>query len=260
MTVRFIQSPALAGLTLHIRHGFFGRLGGVSTGAFASLNVANKSGDDPANVAENRKRALETLGVGPSALVTVSQVHSAKAVTVDAPFPAGARPDADAIVTNKPGLALGVLTADCAPILICDPQAHVCAAVHAGWRGAVLGIVEAAVEQMVRLGAEPSRMVAAIGPCLSKASFEVGPDLVDQVLASTPWAESLVSPGEGDRSFFDLKAYLLGRMARVGLARLEALEDDTLAQQDVYFSHRGAQRQGFTATGRNLSAILLLPG
>jgi YfiH family protein len=155
---------------------------------------------------------------------------------------------------------LGVLTADCAPILICDPHAEVCAAVHAGWRGAVGGVVESAIEHMVKLGADPARMSAAVGPCLSQASFEVGPDLVDQVLQVSPWAGHLFVAGDGDRSQFDLKAYLVGRMTRAGLARLEAMEDDTLTRQDRFFSHRGAQRAGLSTTGRNLSAIMLLPG
>ncbi|MEZ5938120.1 MAG: peptidoglycan editing factor PgeF [Hyphomonadaceae bacterium] len=259
-TPDFTEAPSLGGLTLHVRHAFFGRRGGVSGGPFESLNCAYGSGDDLDHVMTNRARACAVLGAPPEKLVTVNQVHSARAVLAgDGPFPAGARPEADAIVSSTPGLALAILTADCAPILICDPAAGVAAAVHAGWRGAVDGVVEAATEAMVGLGADPSRMIAAIGPCLSQTSFEVGPDLVDRVLDISPWAETMFEPGDGDRSHFDLKKYLAGRMTRLGMSRVDALADDTLAEPDRYFSHRGAQKRGEPTAGRNLSVIMLLP-
>lgn len=190
-----LEAPALKRFSLHIRHGFFGRRGGVSSGAFKSLNCALGSGDASEKVAENRRRACLALGLSGPRLALVRQVHSARAVRTIDVFAQGEAPEADAVVTSVPGLALGVLTADCAPVLLCDPHAGVIGAAHAGWRGAVSGVLEAAIDAMAELGADPSHTVAAIGPCLSQASFEVGPDLVEAVLEASPWAENSSSRG-----------------------------------------------------------------
>ncbi len=253
-----IEAPALKRFSMHLRHGFFGRQGGVSDGVYKSLNCGLGTGDAFANVSENRNRVCAALGLRSNSLATLAQVHSSRAVIVDTPFAPGTAPEADALVTNRPGVALGALAADCAPILLCDPEAGVIAAIHAGWRGAVLGVIESAVDLMATLGAEPDRTTAAIGPCLSQASFEVGPDLVDKVLDASPWAETLFEPGAGDRQHFDLKRYALGRLTRLGVAHVDALADDTLSEPDLYFSYRHSSRAGIAETGRNVSAITLV--
>jgi YfiH family protein len=185
-------------------------------------------------------------------------VHSAKAVIAKGPWSLGDMPEADGMATDQPGLVLGVLAADCAPVLLCDPHAGVIGAAHAGWRGAVGGVVESTMEAMQLLGSDPSNTVAAVGPCLSQASFEVGPDLYDAVMDATPWAEHLFEPGQGDRQYFDLKRYVLARLARLGVSHADALADDTLTEPDVYFSHRGMIRRGEADYGRNISAIMLV--
>lgn len=257
-TPPFLEAPALKRFSMHVQHGFFGRAGGTSEGIFRSLNCGYGSRDQSEKVRENRRRASQALGGSPDRLVTVHQVHSARAITVSAPFPVGQVPEADALVTNTPGLILGALAADCAPVLLCDPHAGVVAAVHAGWKGAVGGIIESAVEAMMALGADPGRMAAAVGPCLTQASFEVGPDLVEKVLDASPWAEPLFDAGAGDRQQFDLKRYALGKLSRLGVAHVDALADDTLSDPAGYFSSRRASQNGEPDYGRNLSAIMLL--
>ena len=254
----FEESPALKRFSMHTRHGFFGRQGGVSTGVYKSLNCGPGSGDEPARVVENRKRVCLALGGSIDRLATPRQVHSAKVVATDKAFAPTERPECDGLVTRQPGLMLGVLAADCAPILICDPHNGVIAAVHAGWRGAVGGVLEAAIEAMGALGADPGKTSAAVGPCLSQSSFEVGPDVIDAVLNATPWADHLFEPGQGDRKHMDLKRYCAGRLTRMGVANIETLADDTLTQPDAYFSHRGAVKAGDKDCGRNMSAIMLL--
>lgn len=254
----FEEAPALKRFTLHVRHGFFGRNGGVSSGVYKSLNCGPGSGDDPAKVLENRRRVCHALGAMPERLATPRQIHSAKAVITETAYAPNDRPECDALVTKRPGLLLGILAADCAPILICDPHNGVIAAIHAGWRGAVGGVIESAVGAMEQIGGDPSKMAAGVGPCLSQSSFEVGPDLADAVLDATPWAEILFEPGEGDRQFFDLKRYCLGRLARCGVAHMDALADDTLTQPDAYFSHRASVKAGDRDCGRNMSGIMLL--
>jgi len=252
------EAPGLKRYSMHLRHGFFGRRGGASTGIYKSLNCGHGSADEQPRVAENRRRVALALGGTPGNLITLHQSHSNQAVTTDKPFPPGQSPQADAVVTDRPGLVLGALAADCAPVMLCDPEAGVIAAVHAGWRGAVSGVLEGAVEAMIRLGADPVRMTAAVGPCLSQASFEVGPDLVDAVLDASAWAEFLFEPGAGDRQHFDLKGYARGRLTRLGVAHVDSLADDTLTQPELYFSHRRAVRAGEPDCGRNISAIMLL--
>jgi polyphenol oxidase len=254
-----LAAPALERLSMHVRHGFFGRRGGVSHGGFRSLNCGLGTTDNPDHVAENRARVCRALGASPDRLASLRQVHSATVVTLAPGSDLAARPEADALVTRTPGLVLGVLAADCAPVLAVDPHAAVIGAAHAGWRGATAGVADAMIDAMQALGADPGRIVAAIGPCLSQASFEVGPDLVDAVLEASPWAEPFFTPGAGGRSQFDLKAYLSGRLARSGVGHVEALAEDTLTQPEHYFSYRGARAANQADYGRNLSAIVLLP-
>jgi YfiH family protein len=254
----FEEAPALKRFSMHVRHGFFGRRGGVSTGVYGSLNCGHGSGDDPEKVTENRRRFCQALGSSFENLASPRQIHSAKAIATDKAYGPNERPECDALVTKRPGLLLGVLTADCAPIVLCDPHNGVIAAIHAGWRGAVGGVIESTVEVMGQLGADPSKTVAGVGPCLSQQSFEVGPDLADAVLDATPWAEHLFAAGQGDRQYFDLKRYCLGRLARLGISHMDALADDTLTQPEDYFSHRASVKAGQRDCGRNITGIMLL--
>lgn len=254
----FEEAPAIGRYSMHVRHGFFGRRGGVSTGVYSSLNCGPGSGDEPDKVLENRRRVCLALGADLEQLAAPRQIHSSRAVVAERAFSPNERPECDALVTRRPGLLLGVLAADCAPIVLCDPHNGVIGAVHAGWRGAVGGVIESTVEAMGLLGADPGRMAAGVGPCLSQSSFEVGPDLVEAVIDSSPWAEYLFTPGKGDRRHFDLKRYCLARLARLGVAHMDALADDTLTQPALYFSHRASVQAGERDCGRNMTGIMLL--
>jgi YfiH family protein len=256
--VPVLTSPLLAGLP-GVRHGFFTRQGGVSEDLFDSLNVGLGSGDDPARVAENRARAAAALGGGAETLATCYQVHSASAVIADAPF-RRERPQADAVVTRSPGVICGALAADCAPVLIADPQARVVAAVHAGWRGALAGVVASAVAAMAELGAEPARMSAAVGPCIGPESYEVGLDFLEAFSTHDPANARFFTPGAiTEKRLFDLPGYVLSRLAAAGVAHAEWIGRDTLAEPDWFFSNRRAVHRGEGDYGRLLSAITLDP-
>ncbi len=246
------------GRASRVRHGFFTPEGGVSGGLYASLNCGAGSKDDPDKVAENRARALGRLDAGDLALLTVYQVHSPTAVVVDRPFAPGARPKADAMVSRTPGLALAVLTADCAPVLFAEPAAGVIGAAHAGWRGALDGVVEATVAAMAELGAEPSRIAACVGPAIGPTSYEVGPEFPAPFLARD----------DGDRRFFataaraghfmfDLPGYVRARLGAAGVGRIDDLGRDTRTEATQFFSYRRATLQGEPDYGRQLSAIAL---
>jgi YfiH family protein len=256
--VPFLTSPLLAELP-GVRHAFFTRQGGVSQGLFESLNVGVGSGDDPARVAENRMRAASAMGQDAAALATCYQIHSATAVIAQAPFGAE-RPQADAVVTRTPGVICGALAADCAPVLIADPQAQIVAAVHAGWRGALAGVVGAAVESMVALGGEPGRMSAAVGPCIGPASYEVGLEFQEAFVAADAANDCFFAPGAWpEKRLFDLPAYVLSRLAAAGVARAEWTGRDTLAEEAWFFSNRRAVHRRERDYGRLLSAISLEP-
>jgi YfiH family protein len=248
-----LAAPALAALP-GVRHGFFGRAGGVSTGIYASLNASLGSKDDPAAVAENLARIAACLALPPDRVVRLHQIHSARAVVVERPWQ-GARPEADALVTRTPGLALAVSTADCAPVLLSDPDAGVIAAAHAGWRGALAGVIEATLDAMTSLGADPRAVIAAIGPCISQAAYEVGPDFKAQFLAQSPGNAALFRDGAGDRSHFDLPGYVTRRLARAGVGRVEVLPACTFSVPEAWFSHRRAMKRGEGDYGCNLSVI-----
>jgi YfiH family protein len=252
-----LASPLLAALP-GVRHGFFTRQGGVSRGLYASLNVGRGSGDAPADVAENRARAARALDGDPAALVTAYQVHSARAVVAAAPF-GPEPPHADALVTRTPGRVCGALAADCAPVLIADPEARVVAAVHAGWRGALGGVVEAAVQAMIAEGAAPERMVAAVGPCIGPTSYEVGMEFFDAFVAASFLNARFFAAGAGpQKRLFDLPAYVLARLAAAGVARAEWIGRDTLTEEAWFFSNRRAVHRGEGDYGRLLSAIMLV--
>lgn len=245
-----------------VRHAFFTRTGGVSGGIYDSLNLGQGSRDDPEAVARNRRRCAGWFGRPVEALHVAWQVHSADTLSVHAPWAAGERPRGDAVATARPGVICGALHADCAPVLLVDAEARVVAAAHAGWRGAVGGIVESAVAAMERLGARRERMVAAVGPCIGPESYEVGEDFRAAVLAAAPEAEPLftaelapdIDPG---RRRFDLPAFVLDRLGRAGVERAEAFGRDTCAEPDLFFSNRRAVRAGEGDYGRLLSAVVL---
>jgi len=251
----FLTAPALAGLP----HGFFTRRGGVSEGRFASLNCSLSSPDDPEAVRENRARAMRAIGADPASLSGLFQVHGVEVATVTAPFAHGDRPRADGAVTDRPGVTLGIVTADCGPVLLADPRAGVVGACHAGWRGALSGVLEATIAAMERLGARRDGIAAALGPCIRQASYEVGPDLRDALLAADPDGDRFLVPGRRDGHWrFDMAALILARLRAAGVAA-EALPNDTLAEEDLFFSHRRRTLEGGGPIGHQLSAIAL-PG
>jgi len=242
-----------------IRHGFFTRAGGVSLGVYASLNCGFGSRDDRAAVAENRRVAAAQLGLDPERLVTCHQVHGTTAITVDEPWQGPPNPRADGMVTKVPGIALGVLAADCAPILLADPEARIIGAAHGGWRGALAGIAEATVAAMAALGAEPRRIRAGIGPCIGQQSYEVGPEFHAAFAAADRASLAFFVPAERTGHFrFDLGGYIALRLARLGLAAVERAPYDTAADEALFFSYRRACRQGEADYGRGLAAIALV--
>jgi YfiH family protein len=243
---------------LRAPHGFFTRAGGVSAGPFASLNCSLSGQDDRDRVLENRARAARAVGVDPDRLVGLTQVHSADAVAVTAAWAPGAGPRADAMVTDRSGLALGIVTADCAPILFADAAAGVVGAAHAGWRGAVLGVIEATIEAMQALGADPARIVAAVGPCIGQDSYEVAADLRDAVLARNPADAVFFAPGRRDARWqFDLPGYCAGRLRRAGVGDVVVTGVDTLTEEARFFSHRRRTLGGGGPIGHQISVIVL---
>ena len=234
-----------------IPHGFLGRRGGVSRGVHAGLNVGWGSDDERGAVAENRARAVAAVLPG-AALVTVHQVHSAEVVTVSAPWPDDQRPQADALVTDRPGLLLGVLTADCAPVLLADAQAGVIGAAHAGWKGALAGVTDATIAAMEALGANRTRIAAAIGPCIAQASYEVGLDFVARF---GPANARFFTPGRAGHAQFDLEGYVAMRLTAAGIATVERLSLDTYADESRFYSYRRATHRSEADYGREISVI-----
>ena len=242
-----------------ISHGFFTRMGGVSDGIYGSLNCGYGSGDERGKVAENRARVAESLGAKTPDILTAYQVHSASAVIVESPFSPDNAPQADALVTRIPGIVLGVLTADCTPILLADPEARVIATAHAGWKGAVGGIIDGTLAAMQRLGADNKRVIATIGPCIAQASYEVGADFRATFLAENPenvrfFKESRSREGH---FHFDLGGFVQQKLVQAGVARVEWLAYDTCADEAEFFSYRRTTLRGEGAYGRQVSAIML---
>jgi YfiH family protein len=253
MSVEALRAAALAG----VGHGFLGRRGGVSTGICAGLNVGWGSGDDREAISENRRRAVEAVAPG-SALVTLHQVHSGEALAVSAPWLDDGRPHADGMATDRPGLALGILTADCAPVLFADREAGVVGAAHAGWKGALGGIVEATLRVMESLGADRARIAAAVGPCIARRSYEVGEAFLRRFTEGEPENERFFSDGaRPDCRQFDLEGFVVSRLAAAGLGRIEALGEDTYSQPHRFFSYRRATHRGEPDYGRQVSLIAL---
>jgi YfiH family protein len=237
-----------------VAHGFLGRRGGVSTGAMAGLNVGLGSEDDPVAVAENRRSAADAVLPG-AQLATAYQIHSAEAVTILAPYDDAQRPHADALVTDRPGLLLGILTADCAPVLLADREAGVVGAAHAGWKGAIGGVTDAVIAAMEALGARAGRIVAAVGPCIARASYEVDAAFLRRFAAEDPANERFFADGRDGRYQFDLEAYVAHRLADAGIGRVETLGLDTYADEDRFYSYRRATHRGEPDYGRQISLI-----
>ena len=252
MSVEIIRAAALDG----VRHGFLGRKGGVSDGVCAGLNVGLGSGDDRDAIHENRRLAVEAVAPG-AKLVTVHQVHSPDALYAAAPWPDEARPHADAMVTDRPGLVLGILTADCTPVLLADARAGVIGAAHAGWKGALGGVIESAVAAMEQRGADRANIAAAIGPVIARKSYEVDDAFARRFAEADPESERFFSPGREGHHQFDLEAFVLARLAAAGVTRAEALGLDTYSDPGRFFSYRRATHKGEADYGRQISLIAL---
>ena len=252
-----IQANALAA-TSNLAHGFFTRHGGRSSGIYASLNCGVGSKDERAHVLANRALVAAHLGVAPERLITCHQNHTAKAIAAHEPWADGTAPKADGIVTRTPGLAIAVLAADCAPILFADPEARVIGAAHAGWRGALSGILEATVTAMEDLGARRERIRAALGPCIGPDAYEVGPEFEEQFRAGNPGSTSFFRRSHPEtRAHFDLPAYVMHRLKGAGLAESENASRCTYANEDQLFSFRRTTHRGENDYGRQISAIVL---
>jgi YfiH family protein len=252
MQVEVLKSGLLEG----VRHGFLGRRGGVSQGVHAGLNVGLGSEDDRQAVATNRRLAAEAVAPGAS-LVTLHQVHSATAIPVIEPFPNDARPPADALVTNRPGRARGILTPDSTPVLFADSRAGVIGAAHSGWKGAIGGVVESTLAEMERLGADRSEVVAAVGPTIARKSYEVDEGFFRRFISEDPEHEHFFSAGKAGHYQFDLEGFVLARIAAAGVRRVEALGLDTYSDPDRFYSYRRATHQGESDYGRQISLIAL---
>ncbi|WP_172300464.1 peptidoglycan editing factor PgeF [Pseudoruegeria sp. HB172150] len=252
MTLEFLTSPLLSGVT----HGFFTRKGGASSGVFAGLNCGQGSSDQAEAVAINRTRAAAAMGVGVEALVNVNQVHSADVVVAETVNPAE-RPRADGLVTATPGLALAVLAADCQPVLFADTRAGVVGAAHAGWRGALDGVLEATVDAMERLGAARDSISAVIGPSISQAAYEVGPEFRATFLTSDPENARFFVSGTGDRFQFDLSGYGLHRLRAAGVGQAERTGHCTYSDEARFYSYRRSQHRREADYGRLISIIRL---
>lgn len=254
MTPPFATAAPLAG----VPHGFFGRRGGVSSGDLASLNCGLGSGDDPALIAENRRRAAAAILPG-AALTGLYQVHGNRCVIVDAASDLAARPEADAIATRTPGVLLGILTADCVPVLFADAKAGVVGAAHAGWKGAIAGVTDATLDAMERLGADRKSIVAAIGPCIARASYEVDDGFVARFLADDPANEHFFAAAKPGHAMFDIAAYVAARLAAAGVATVAIGGQDSYAEEAAYFSYRRACHRGENGYGRQISVIGFKP-
>lgn len=240
-----------------IRHGYFTRTGGVSEGLYRGLNVGLGSNDERENVIENRARVARWFDLPPERLATVHQVHSPDVVTVDARYD-GSRPEADAMVTATPGIVIGVLSADCGPILFADPERRIVGAAHAGWKGALTGVLENTVEAMVKLGAERDAIIACLGPSISQANYEVGPEFVDRFLASNPLYEGYFVPSpKPGHAMFDLQGLTVQRLRDAGV-QAESLDLCTYPDTDRFFSYRRTTHAGEPDYGRQISAIAIV--
>jgi polyphenol oxidase len=245
-----LNSPTLG----DIPHGFLGRRGGVSMGIHAGLNVGLGSDDDRIAILENRKRATEAVLPG-SSLVTVHQVHSPEVITVETPIALDNRPHADAMVTRHPGLLLGILTADCVPVLFADAQAGVIGAAHAGWKGAIGGVTDNTIAAMEKLGAERGRIACVVGPCIAQKSYEVDSSFFDRFVQEDAANERFFGDGKPGHYQFDIEGYVAARLAAAGITRVHCLGEDTYSQPDRFYSYRRSCHAGEAGYGRQISLI-----
>lgn len=252
-----VRSPLLDSLAGQgIRHGYFTRQGGVSDGIYRGLNTGPGSDDDQDRVRENRRRVAAWMRVAPERLLTCHQIHSPDAVVATEPF-SGPRPRADALVTDRPGLAVCASTADCGPVLFADPRARVVAAAHAGWRGALTGVLENTIAAMEGLGARRGDIVAVLGPSIGPQNYEVGPEFVDRFVEADAGNDSYFAPsGKPGHALFDLHRYTVDRLRQAGVTA-EALNRCTYAEEDLFFSYRRGTHRGEQDYGRQISAIVL---
>lgn len=251
-TLTILRAAALDG----IAHGFLGRTGGVVTGPTASLDMGRRGLPPSPELLENQRRVVAAVAPG-SRLATVHQIHSPDAVIVTDGWDEDTRPHADALVTDRPGLLLGILTADCAPVLFADREAGVIAAAHAGWKGALHGVTDSTIARMEELGAARSRIAAAVGPCIARASYEVDESFLTRFAAADPANERFFTPGKPGHHQFDLEAYVVHRLAAAGVRRVEALGADTYADPARFYSYRRATHEGAPDYGRQISVIAL---
>lgn len=260
MTLSPLTASDLSSLP-NISHGFFTRQGGVSEGIYASLNLGLGSNDESACVVENRRRVAEYFGVVPAQLCTLYQIHSSKVAVVETPWQVGNQPEADALVTKNPEIILGILTADCAPILLADAEAGVIGAAHAGWKGAMANIGGAVVEAMEKLGAVRGRIIAAVGPCIAQKSYEVDSGFREQFLVQSPGhAEFFApSPSKATHWHFNLPSYVQCTLEKAGVARVNLLANDTCFEENAFFSYRRKTLRAEPDYGRQVSAIMLRP-
>ena len=257
--MEILKQPAWADNSA-INHGFFARSGGVSGGIYASLNCGFGSNDSNEHVAENRARVATALGIAPTNLLTMYQIHSPTVISVTTPWLLAHAPKGDAMVSDRPGIALGILTADCAPILFADPAAGIVGAAHAGWRGALGGVVEATVAAMTALGAQRASISAMVGPCIAQPSYEVGPDFPAPFRAADPANDRFFTTGVRPGYWqFDLPGFVLQCLAAAGVAEPGAIGHDTYADPQRFFSYRRATHAQEPDYGRNLSVIALAP-
>jgi YfiH family protein len=254
LSIEVIRSVSLGELP----HGFLGRRGGVSTGELAGLNVGYGSNDDRSAIEENRRLAIQGL-LADAELATVHQVHSAEAIYAERPWPRDERPRVDAMVTDRPNLLLGILTADCAPVLFADTQRGVIGAAHAGWRGALAGVTDSTVVAMERLGARRDRIQAAVGPCIAQPSYEVDQGFRLRFMEADPGNHRFFIEGPTGKPHFDLEGYVVHRLIAAGVGEVEALNLDTYGDADRFYSYRRATHRDEADYGRQLSAIALRP-
>lgn len=252
--IETIQAPLLD----DIAHGFLGRSGGVSSGLYASLNVGLGSDDDATAVAENRRRAVAAVLPG-AALVTLHQIHSANVVSATEPWPGNRRPHADGVVTDQPDLLLGILTADCVPVLFADAARGIVGAAHAGWKGALGGVTDNVIAAMIALGAQRDAIVAAIGPCIGRASYEVSDGFLAAFADADPANERFFTGGKPRHHYFDIEAYVVARLHDGGVGRVAALGQDTYANPGRFFSYRRSCHAGEKDYGRQISLIGITP-
>jgi YfiH family protein len=235
-----------------INHGFFTRQAGVSEGIYASLNCGTGSNDDPTSIQENRRRVADYFNQPVDHLLSLYQIHSNQVITIAEPFTE--RPKADAMVTNQPGIILGILTADCAPILFHEPHTNIIGAAHAGWKGAVGGVIENTISAMQALGASIKHIVVTVGPSIAQSSYEVGQDMRNQFPPESPH----FAPGSTDNKYqFDLSGFVASRLQKTGIQQVNLLANDTYSEEDAFFSYRRTTHRGETDYGRHISAIMI---